>query len=61
MENKTKATIMKSESNSERRFLIESREETPLAKLLPFLIERVISNRVNLQTVKKKLKVAIYF
>ena len=55
--NKNKNKIEISESDSDngitefpRFIVIESQEETPLAKLIPFSIERVIPNRVNLRT-----------
>jgi len=45
------------ENNEFTKFIvIESLETTPLSKLSPFLIERVITSRCNPKTVKKTQK-----
>lgn len=63
---KLKKLHMESDSDDEQlevpfsRFIIlESREEVPLTKLSPFLIQRVISSIVNPKSVKKKKNLKI--
>ena len=61
---RNKQNFFESESENKatefpRFIVIESLEETLLAKVFPFLIERMISIKMNLQT-EKKLEVAIY-
>ena len=55
---KTKRNLCKSDSDVEfnefpKFIVLESMDQTPLKKLSPFLIEKVISTRANPKSVKK--------